>query len=1257
MQPATEQTVLGNFDQARVSHRGVTSTFFRRDGKFFVRTDGPDGKPGEFEITYTFGVTPLQQYLVPFPDGRLQALGLAWDTRPRDAGGQRWFPLYPDVDAARPRSPPLDGAGADVELPVRRVPLDGPPEAVRPGVEPLRDDVGRAHRVVRGVPRAGLGPRRLGREAPGRRAPRGAGHHRPRRAPRTGRRRVDHEGHPARHRRVDGPRRGPRRSSTSVRAATRAAGRSPILTPTAGPFLDTHVPALLEARLYHPDGQILGEVYEWGSFVQSRMHRAGVTCSDCHEPHRGTLRAPGNGVCAQCHLPAKFDVATPSPPRPGPEAARCVSCHMPARTYMVVDPRRDHSLRVPRPDLSAALGHPERVHGLSSGPRARSGPPTASRRGAGLAARRRTDFARTLDAARRGLPDAGPALIALANDRNQPGIVRATALSHFPEFSTPAMARRGERAPRRRRPGPARGASRRDALPAERRGAAGRAPPPRSGEGGAPRRGPDPRGRPAGAKGQRARLRSRPGGAGPVGAGQRRPARVAPQPREPLRAPRPAGRGRIRAPDRPLARPDLRPGAGEPRRPPARRGTGRGRRAVPRAGAPDGARARGGAPRARRSCACARTGCPRRSTSSVGPRGRGPTSRASPTCTPWRSTTPGGPATPSRSSRAPSASARRTATSSLRSRRISASAATSKRALEYAEKLAALDPTDVAAQKLVETLRRRAGALAAPRPPRSFQPGPDALGSRVMASAVPRPATSSATTPPRWRWPTRRGGSSRPALEHGFSVETKLDRSLVTDVDRAVERRWRELIERWFPDHGALGEEYPPTRPASAFQWIMDPIDGTEEFVHGIPTFGTMLALHHRGVPLVGVIDHPALDIRVNAGVGLGTHRNGRRVRLDDAPASARPEDVRLVLSARINFTRHVDEGPLFERAHPRLPEPPDLPGGLRPHRRRHGRRRRHGGHAQPRLGPGPEPGAGRGGRRPLRRRPRLRVARGPHPERRLRPAGGGRRRGRALPGRAPGGSPGPGGPGRRTASSRGPSRNGGTRLDRRSQADAGRLGPAASCRAASSRCPTATARPPPSYYPGPAAATPACPAATASSTGARSPREATPRAVVTCGSITIATGSKPSASGSTVGGATPPSTFASATGGSSTATAGWTCRRQETVRLPAGSYRESCRDFSVENRRLEARCRRKNGDWRDTAIDLTRCKKPDPERRRPPRLRLTRRFAPLAAVLPALARRDQSKRRLGTIVVTSSAILLTPVLSLLWQQVRSVPA
>src|SRR5262249_7729897 len=128
------------------------------------------------------------------------------------------------------------------------------------------------------------------------------------------------------------------------------------------------------------------------------------------------------------------------------------------------------------------------------------------------------------------------------------------------------------------------------------------------------------------------------------------------------------------------------------------------------------------------------------------------------------------------------------------------------------------------------------------------------------------------------------------------------------------------MIERWFPDHGVIGEEYPPTRPDSEFQWILDPIDGTEELVHGIPTFGAMLALHHRGVPLVGVIDHPALDLRVNAGCGLGAYRNGQRIRLGDVSPTARPESIRLVLSARLNFTRHVDEGRLFETLTARYP-------------------------------------------------------------------------------------------------------------------------------------------------------------------------------------------------------------------------------------------------------------------------------------------------------------------------------------------------
>ena len=299
---------------------------------------------------------------------------------PRGRAASAGSPLYPDVTLHGPGSPPLDGAGADVELPVRRVPLDGSPEAVRPGDESVRDDVGRAHRVVRGVPRAGLGSRRVGREAPRGRAARDARRHRPRRGTRDGATGVERQGH----QRGIAEWTGAPRTSTEVDMCARChARRRPIADPHSygRPFLDTHVPALLEARLYHADGQILGEVYEWGSFVQSRMQRAGVTCSDCHEPHRGTLRAPGNGVCAQCHLPAKFD--TPTHHRHGGRLDGRPLRELPHAGAHVhgggsaAGPQSPH----PAPRPVGGARHPERLHRLS--PRSRAPVGRRARRGLG----------------------------------------------------------------------------------------------------------------------------------------------------------------------------------------------------------------------------------------------------------------------------------------------------------------------------------------------------------------------------------------------------------------------------------------------------------------------------------------------------------------------------------------------------------------------------------------------------------------------------------------------------------------------------------------------------------------------------------------------------------------------------------------------------------------------------------------------------------------------------------------------------------
>jgi Flp pilus assembly protein TadD len=470
MQPATPETVLGDFDRASVTHRGVTTTFFRRGEKFLVRTDGPDGKPGEFEIAYTFGVDPLQQYLIPLAGGRLQSLGLAWDTRPKAAGGQRWFHLYPGV-TLRP-SDPLHWTGREqtwnfqcaechstdlrkgydlatnrytttwAELTVSCEECHGPgsahvawAEALPPG--PAKAGAGATGLVVR----LGRGQGAWTMKDPTRGIAEWTG---------------------------------PPRSGAEVEVCARChARRRPIVDPHpyGRPFLDTHAPALLEPGLYHADGQAVGEVYEWGSFLQSRMHRAGVTCSDCHEPHRAALRAPGDGVCARCHLPARFDAPAHHRHRVGSEGARCVSCHMVAQTHMVVDPRRDHGFRVPRPDLSVTLGTPNACTGCH---RTRTAQWAADRIRAwgGRSPAGGSGFGPALDAARRGRPEAGAALTALAQDRSQPGIARATALAHLAEFRDPASAAAVEAALGDPDPLVRLGALRAvDALPRDRRGA------------------------------------------------------------------------------------------------------------------------------------------------------------------------------------------------------------------------------------------------------------------------------------------------------------------------------------------------------------------------------------------------------------------------------------------------------------------------------------------------------------------------------------------------------------------------------------------------------------------------------------------------------------------------------------------------------------------------------------------------------------------------------------------------------------------
>ena len=359
MQEARDDTVRGDFNDASFTHFGVTSRFFRRNGGFFINTEGPDGKLADYEISHTFGVTPLQQYLVSFPDGRMQALSIAWDSRPREAGGGRWFHLYPDE-----RIPPEDELHwtrpsqnwnwmcAECHSTNLRRNYDSATDRYRtiwseidvsceachgPGSNHLAWAEGMAANqapdpalvATKGLVVA-LDERRGVTWSPAA------------------------DGKPVR----NPPPRGHREVEVCAQCHARRAGLADGLNHGA-PLLETHDPVLLSPGLYFADGQQQDEVYTYGSFLQSRMHAQGVTCSDCHDPHSGRLRTPGNSLCAQCHPPARYDQPGHSLHPHGSAGAQCVACHMPVRTYMVVDPRHDHAMRVPRPDLSQRLGTPD----------------------------------------------------------------------------------------------------------------------------------------------------------------------------------------------------------------------------------------------------------------------------------------------------------------------------------------------------------------------------------------------------------------------------------------------------------------------------------------------------------------------------------------------------------------------------------------------------------------------------------------------------------------------------------------------------------------------------------------------------------------------------------------------------------------------------------------------------------------------------------------------------------------------------------
>jgi tetratricopeptide (TPR) repeat protein len=348
MQEATAQTVLGDFNKAQFNYNGFVTSFSKEGEQFIIKTDGADGKLHDYEVSFVFGVYPLQQYMVKFPQGKIQVLDIAWDSRSKKEGGQRWFHIHKDDNVTSddvlhwtgpnfnwnfmcadchstnlkknydPRTKSYNTTYAQINVSCEECHGEGSehiqwaknPKAYDDTLKKGLKDLGKKHSW-----------------------------------------KIDAKTHkPTLDGEID---------RTEVQMCAKCHSRRVQFGDdfkTAKSFHDNYRPLNLLEQLYEADGKIKDEVYVYGSFVQSKMYEAGVTCSDCHDPHSLQRDGVGDNVCNKCHVRADYDRPEHTKHKKG--SASCIACHMPSRIYMGVDERNDHSFRVPRPDLSDELKTP-----------------------------------------------------------------------------------------------------------------------------------------------------------------------------------------------------------------------------------------------------------------------------------------------------------------------------------------------------------------------------------------------------------------------------------------------------------------------------------------------------------------------------------------------------------------------------------------------------------------------------------------------------------------------------------------------------------------------------------------------------------------------------------------------------------------------------------------------------------------------------------------------------------------------------------
>jgi len=334
MKIADSTSILADFNNTVFEHNNKKSTFYKKDGDFYVNTTDENGEYQDYKIIYTFGFTPLQQYIVQFPNGEYNCLLTAWDSVEN-----KWFHLLPDLDIAHDEWINWSGGSqrwntmcADCHSTNLHKNYDSKTQVynttyseINVGCEACHGPSSNHNSFYENQeknPDTSLTPPEMymGSMVP---------------------------------------------PKELVNKCARCHSRRSQLTPYfdyEGEFNDHYYQRLLEAPVYELDGQIKGEDYVYGSFIQSKMYGLGISCKDCHDVHSMKLKKDGNNLCLTCHVP-KYNTPEHHFHKQDTEASQCINCHMTGITYMGNDFRRDHSFRIPRPDQTVKYDTPNACNG------------------------------------------------------------------------------------------------------------------------------------------------------------------------------------------------------------------------------------------------------------------------------------------------------------------------------------------------------------------------------------------------------------------------------------------------------------------------------------------------------------------------------------------------------------------------------------------------------------------------------------------------------------------------------------------------------------------------------------------------------------------------------------------------------------------------------------------------------------------------------------------------------------------------------